>query len=80
MNTENKCAIRTASLDGNKAGIFVMPTRGVGNWSDWGYSNVISADLKKGRHTLRLDFRPENNNMNIATNHAVVDFIKIEYK
>ena len=80
VNTENKCTIRTASLDGNKVGVFVMPTRGVGNWSDWGYSNVISADLKKGRHTLRIDFRPENNNMNIATNHAVVDFIKIEYK
>lgn len=80
VNTENKCAIRTATVDGTKAGIVVMPTRGVGNWSDWGFSNVVKVELTKGPHTIGLDFRPENNNMNIATNHAIVDYIKIEYK
>lgn len=80
VNTENKCAIRTATVDGQKAGVIVMPTRGVGNWNDWGFSNVVKLQLEKGRHTFGLEFRPENNNMNIATNHALVDCVKVEYK
>ncbi|MCM1452383.1 MAG: hypothetical protein NC102_08985, partial [Clostridium sp.] len=39
VNTENKCAIRTISIDGRRAGVVVMPHRGVGNWSDWGRTN-----------------------------------------
>ncbi len=80
VNTENKCAIRTASVDGQKAGVIVMPTRGVANWSDWGYSNTLKVQLTKGPHTIALDFRPENNNMNINTNHALLDAVKVEYK
>ncbi|MDE6310924.1 MAG: hypothetical protein K2L96_03805 [Muribaculaceae bacterium] len=80
VNTENKCAIRTATIDGERAGIIVMPTRGVGNWSDWGFSNTLKVNLTKGPHTIGLDFRPENNNMNIATNHAALDYILIQYK
>lgn len=79
VNTENKCAIRTLSVDGAKAGTLVMPTRGVGNWSDWGYSNVEKVRLSKGPHILSIEFRPENNNMNIATNHALIDQFRIEY-
>lgn len=80
VNTENKCAVRTASVDGERAGVIVMPTRGVGNWSDWGYSNTLKVQLTKGPHTIALDFRPENNNMNINTNHALLDAVKVEYK
>ncbi len=80
VNTENKCAIRTATIDGQRAGIIVMPTRGVGNWSDWGFSNTLKVELTKGPHTIGLDFRPENNNMNISTNHAALDYILIQYQ
>ncbi|MDE6276805.1 MAG: hypothetical protein K2M06_01705, partial [Muribaculaceae bacterium] len=80
VNTENKCAIRTASIDGQRLGVIVMPTRGVANWSDWGFSNTIKVELTKGPHTIALDFRPENNNMNINTNHAAIDQIRIQYK
>jgi len=78
VNTENKCAIRTLSVDGHRTGVVVMPQRGVANWNDWGMSNVITVPLSAGRHTLTLDFRPENNNMNIATNHALVDEVLLE--
>lgn len=79
VNTENKCAIRTLSVDGKRLGVLVMPHRGVGNWFDWGSSNYIIADLPAGEHTLTIDFRPENNNMNIATNHALIDCVNIEF-
>lgn len=78
VNTENKCAIRTLSIDGQRLGIIVMPHRGVANWNDWGKTNVITAPLKAGHHTVTLDFRQENNNMNINTNHALVDEIILE--
>ena len=55
-----------------------MPQRGVGNWNDWGYSNTLRIPLSAGRHTVTIDFRPENNNMNINTNHALIDEIVLE--
>lgn len=79
VNTENKCAIRTLSVDGKRLGVIVMPHRGVGNWFDWGSSNYVEATLPAGEHTLTIDFRPENNNMNIATNHALIDCVNIEF-
>ncbi len=78
VNTENKCAIRTLSIDGNRAGVVVMPQRGVANWDDWGLSNALTVPLTAGKHTVTIDFRPENNNMNINTNHALVDEIVLE--
>lgn len=73
VNTENKCAIRSLLVDNKKEGVFVMPQRGVGNWNDWGSSNSIIVTLSKGRHVLDIAFLPENENMNITTNHALID-------
>lgn len=70
VNTENKCAIRTLSVDGKREGIIVMPQRGRENWDDLGWSNSVKVDLSKGKHIVTLDFRQENENMNIHTNHA----------
>ena len=72
VNTENKCAIRTLAVDGNKAGLVVMPQRGSGNWADLGWSNSVPVKLSEGQHTLTLEFRPEDENMNIETTHAKV--------
>lgn len=73
VNTENKCAIRTLLVDGQPAGTVVMPHRGVGNWSEWGRTNPVEATLDAGPHTLTVAFLPQNENMNIATNHALID-------
>ncbi len=78
VNTENKCAIRTISVDGKRAGIVVMPHRGVGNWNDWGYSNTVVVPLTAGTHSIVIDFRPENKNMNLNTNHAIVDCMLVQ--
>jgi len=73
VNTENKCAIRTVVVDGVKAGNIVMPHRGVSNWSCWGDTNPVRVEMKAGKHHIELQFRPENENMNLATNHALID-------
>lgn len=73
VNTENKCAVRTLTVNGQKAGTIVMPHRGVANWNDWGSTNTIIAHLPEGTHTIALEFHPYDENMNMTTNHALVD-------
>ena len=77
VNTENKCAIRTLTIDGNKIGTVVMPHRGVANWDDWGMTNEVKTELKAGKHTLCIEYRLENENMNLSTNHAIIDCVKL---
>ena len=78
VNTENKAAVRSLYVDGNDAGTIVMPQRGVGNWDDWGMSNSIRVNLTKGTHTLMLKLNPEDENMNLHTNHAIIDGVVVE--
>jgi len=62
-------------VNGRLAGTFVMPQRGAGNWNDWGLTNTVKTQLPAGRSTLSLRFLPHDENMNISTNHALVDEI-----
>lgn len=73
VNTENKCAIRTLIVDGQNVGTLVMPQRGVANWNDWGASNSVVVPLSKGKHSFEIVFQPQDENMNLATNHAAID-------
>ncbi len=77
VNTENRCGIRTISIDGKNHGIVVMPHRGRNNWNDWGLTNSLPVDLTPGQHTVSISFLPENENMNIATNHVLVDELRL---
>ncbi len=78
VNTENKAAVRTLGVDGANVGTLVMPQRGVGNWNDWGMSNGVQVSLTPGKHTLTVEYLPEDENMNITTNHALMDRIVVE--
>lgn len=73
VNTENRCAIRTVTVDGQVAGVAVMPQRGRANWDDWGTTNSIRLSLSAGSHAIAVEYRPVNANMNGATNHALID-------
>ncbi len=78
VNTENRAAIRTLSIDGNRAGVVTFPHRGTANWYDWGRSTAVRVSLTAGIHTFTLDYRPENTNMNIDSNYAIIDCIVLE--
>jgi hypothetical protein len=78
VNTENKAAIRTMTLNGQIMGTWVLPQRGVGNWNDWGMSNVITQPLEKGIFEIGIEYLPQDENMNISTNHALLDHLRIE--
>lgn len=73
VNTENKAAIRTLKVNGEKVGTLVMPQRGVANWYDWGMSNGVVLPLDEGTNVIEIVYLPEDENMNIATNHALMD-------
>ncbi|MCK4578911.1 MAG: glycogen debranching protein, partial [Candidatus Marinimicrobia bacterium] len=77
INTNNKCAIRTLSLDGEIIGSVALPQRGVENWTDWGYSNANSTYLEKGRHRLSLIFTETDDNMNGTVNSALLDHARL---
>lgn len=76
-NTENKCAIRTLSLDDAFVGTFVFPQRGADEWSDWGFSNTLQLSLSKGSHQLTLSFEQWNENMNGDVNQAMLDQLRV---
>ena len=78
VNTENKAAIRSLYVDGKDMGTIVMPQRGVGNWNDWGMTNSVRVSLPPGDHEVKLVFNPEDENMNLSTNHALVDALLLE--
>lgn len=77
INTENKCAIRTLIVDHSFAGTIVLPQRGKGEWSNWGYSNVVKVKLTKGKHIISLCFKNANENMNINVNQAMIDHFRL---
>lgn len=76
-NTENKCAIRNVTVDNKKAGTIVLPQRGKGEWSNWGYTNSVLVSLKPGKHIVVLSFEPYNENMNLEINQAMVDEMRL---
>ncbi len=77
VNTENKCAIRTLSIDKKRTGTVVFPQRGKGEWSNWGYSNSVKAPLQKGTHLVTLSFTAANENMNEMINQAMLDYLQV---
>ena len=77
VNTENKCAIRTLYVDGQRLGPVVMPHCGTGAFDTWRLTNPLEADLTAGKHTFRLVYQSENCNMNILTNSAALDHLRL---
>jgi hypothetical protein len=77
INTENKCAIRSLYLQDAFLGAVILPQRGTGEWSNWGWSNPVQASLSKGQHTLTLRFEASDENMNGDINQAMLDYVRV---
>ena len=78
INTENKCAIRTLFVNGERAGTIVMPQRGKGEWLSTGFSNRLVVRLNKGENTISLRYvTPDNVNMNGTVNTALIDYLRL---
>ncbi|MDE6495019.1 MAG: hypothetical protein K2L30_02130 [Duncaniella sp.] len=78
INTDNKCAIRTLTVNGTRAGAIVMPQRGIGEWLSTGFSNMLTVTLHAGTNDLEISYiTPENINMNGEVNTALIEYVRI---
>lgn len=77
INTENKCAIRSLIINKELKGTIILPHRGTKEWSNWGYSNSVITNLKKGNYTIQLSLEDHNENMNQVINQAMLDHMRI---
>lgn len=77
INTDAKAAIRTLLVDGDAAGVLVMPQRGTGRWTDWGYGTALQVELTPGEHTLTLAFGEHDENMDRRVNTALLDHLRL---
>lgn len=77
INTENKCAFRTISIDNKNSLTLVFPQRGKEEWSNWGWSNSIKVPLTKGLHHVEISFENWNENMNGEINQAMLDCVRL---
>lgn len=77
VNTDNKCAMRTLTVDGECSGTIVLPQRGKDEWSSWGFTNRLIVELSEGRHDISLDYEPHNVNMSGLVNEALIDYLRI---
>jgi len=76
-NTENKCAVRTLKIDGQKKSVVLFPQRGKEEWSNWGNSNPVRVKLNPGSHQITLSYEPANANMNGIINQAMLDNVTV---
>jgi len=76
-NTDNKCAIRSLSVNGAYQGVLVLPQRGQDEWSDWGFSNSRQVALMAGENTVKISLEDWNNNMNVDVNTAMLDYLRV---
>ncbi|MEM8907130.1 MAG: glycogen debranching protein, partial [Bacteroidota bacterium] len=76
-NTNNKCAIRSLTVNEAYAGVIVLPQRGQDEWSDWGYSNSLKVQLQAGKNTIKVHLEDWNNNMNVTVNTAMLDYLRV---
>lgn len=77
FESDNKCANRTLLAGGEKIGTVVFPQGGRGLSDYWQWSNSLKAHLPEGNVTLTLEFRPENENMNIDVNECSIRNIRL---
>jgi hypothetical protein len=77
VNTDSKGALRTLRVDGREAGVLVMPQRGAGAWTSWGFSNPLRVRLAAGAHTLTLAYTALDENMDRRVNTALLDHVRL---
>ena len=77
INTDAKAAIRTLLVDGEPAGVLVMPQRGTDRWNEWGYGTSVRVTLSPGAHRLTLAYTPLDENMDRRVNTALLDHLRL---
>lgn len=67
-----RCAIRLLRVNGEPAGAFVMPGRGVGWWLATGYSNALRASLRAGVNVIEIESMP-----GVGDAPVLIDYLRL---
>lgn len=78
VNTDDKAAIRTLSVDGVPLDVVVFPQRGAGRWDAAGRSSAVTTTLTKGAHTISLAWTPLDRNMHGTINEMALRTLWVE--
>jgi hypothetical protein len=71
------CALRTLRLGSNRIGTIVLPPRGTGQWSEWGFTNALQVRLTGGSHILSLSLEPTHESMGGEGNEVLLDYMRL---
>ncbi|MCZ4695935.1 glycogen debranching protein [Ancylomarina euxinus] len=77
LTSNNQCATRSLWVSHDYLGTVVFPQRGEDDWKNWGFSNTLKINLKKGSNDLNLKLERFNENQNIKNTAALIDQIRI---
>lgn len=77
VNTDSRCAFRNLYVNNHFSGVLIFPQRGKGEWSNWGYSNMLPVQLSNGQNKLAIVFEVNNENMDVEINQALLDEVNI---
>lgn len=75
ISTDNKCALRTVTLNGTAAGKAIFPQ--TGNWTDRVWSVITYLKLRPGRNRIGLSLSAEDSNMDGSVNEVVLDTLEL---
>ncbi|MGH9457438.1 MAG: glycogen debranching protein, partial [Thermoanaerobaculia bacterium] len=77
VNSNDRAAVRSLLVDGERAGALVMPQRGMGAWDEFGYSSPVHVRLDAGAHRLTIAYREIEANMDVEVNDAVIRAVRM---
>lgn len=75
ISTDNKCALRTVSLNREAVGKAVFPQ--TGNWTDREWSVITYLRLRPGRQRIGLRLGSDDTNMDGSVNEVVIDTLEL---
>ena len=76
ITTHNRCASRTLFVDKKMYDVVVLPQRGT-DWTLRGLTQPLRIGLTAGKHIVELKYLEDNVNMNIETDSAVINSLRI---
>lgn len=75
VESSNQCAVRSLYLEDFYYDSFVMPTRGLDEWDNWGYSSPILITLPAGKHLLKVKLEDQEKSPNMPVVH--LDYVEL---
>ncbi len=78
VETQRYCGMRTLLVNGDRAGVFVMPQLGLGDWNATAYSNPLQVTLRQGVNHFAIDYLvPFNINAAASDNLLLIASLRL---